>query len=546
MSDGSYMDKLYSKTRTFTSKKGEIVVTYEHGNKDKPHQIPPLHAINNTGFMRVEEYDSDQTKGMPPGTTQEKVPVLGKKLQLGFALIKTDQNKHTDGENFIKSRNDVLDQMSAMTDEDGNERYLIPGYFTLQFNESLTEAQCDQKLLQFGYTVFSKERTKGYYILKVPTGKTIFEVINDANAKAEVTFSEPWEFGFDECQSSCVPWLQPKGFYPNDPLYPDSWGLFKIKAEEAWNYDTANPQRGRSDVIIVTIDSGAQLNHEDLAGNLENQGTEDWDFTGSGTSPNDSHGQGTAVAGAALSVGNNSKGTCGLANLCKLMPLKIDLSGASPYSDRYNAIMYIGQNNTGKADANPSKRYVMNLSWVMTGDISSIHNAITEAYGNNVLIVAAAGDYQQDVATNPKYPAAYSEVIAVGATASNDAIWDDPNKAPGTNGAGTNYGTRASDGKMVLGAPGVSIKTTKRGGNFYEDRTGSGMACAFVSALGALVWSINKNRCGSFTWPKGTIRTIITQNGNCDNISGVGSNNGKINYRINALDAVSDAMTRAC
>ena len=48
-----------------------------------------------------------------------------------------------------------------------------------------------------------------------------------------------------------------------DVDFVDQWGLFKIEAENAWNITT-----GDSSVVIAVLDSGVDLDHDDLIGNI--------------------------------------------------------------------------------------------------------------------------------------------------------------------------------------------------------------------------------------------------------------------------------------
>ena len=55
---------------------------------------------------------------------------------------------------------------------------------------------------------------------------------------------------------------QPVAF-PDDPLYPQLWGLPKISAPDAWDITTGDPS-----VVIADTDTGADYNHVDLAANV--------------------------------------------------------------------------------------------------------------------------------------------------------------------------------------------------------------------------------------------------------------------------------------
>ena len=49
----------------------------------------------------------------------------------------------------------------------------------------------------------------------------------------------------------------------NDPRFSDQWGLRKIMAPEAWDITF-----GDEDIVVAVIDTGVELDHPDLVGNL--------------------------------------------------------------------------------------------------------------------------------------------------------------------------------------------------------------------------------------------------------------------------------------
>src|SRR4051812_17379357 len=89
----------------------------------------------------------------------------------------------------------------------------------------------------------------------------------------------------------------------NDPIFPDQWGLEQIKAPAAW----ARGDRG-SGATIAVVDTGADLSHPDLAGNLV-PGT---DLTPAADQScpgeQDENGHGTHVAGIAAAGTDNGIG----------------------------------------------------------------------------------------------------------------------------------------------------------------------------------------------------------------------------------------------
>jgi len=127
---------------------------------------------------------------------------------------------------------------------------------------------------------------------------------------------------------------------------------------------------------------------------------------------------------------------------------------------------------------------IINLSLGGSGSSNTLRNAVNYTYNKGCLLVAASGNSDS---SSVDYPAAYHNVIAVGATNQNDErcdvddwgydFWGNPQ--------GSNYGE-----ELDVVAPGISIYTTLLGGG-YGNAKGTSMAAPFVSGLAALIWSHN-------------------------------------------------------
>lgn len=94
---------------------------------------------------------------------------------------------------------------------------------------------------------------------------------------------------------------------PNDPLLEHQWMIDPLKLVDAWDISTGSPS-----VTIGVCDSGIDVDHPDLAGNMlegYNAVTQVWggDFS---TKYGDDHG--TKVSGCAAAIGNNGIGVTGV------------------------------------------------------------------------------------------------------------------------------------------------------------------------------------------------------------------------------------------
>src|ERR1700730_1319763 len=95
------------------------------------------------------------------------------------------------------------------------------------------------------------------------------------------------------------------GSAPNDPLFAQQWGMQTVGAPAAWARST-----GRG-VLIGVVDTGVDLQHEDLAGKVAastacvGTGGDTTKCSGNGQ---DIDGHGTHVSGIAAGLTNNGKG----------------------------------------------------------------------------------------------------------------------------------------------------------------------------------------------------------------------------------------------
>ncbi|MDA0165209.1 S8 family serine peptidase [Solirubrobacter ginsenosidimutans] len=242
-------------------------------------------------------------------------------------------------------------------------------------------------------------------------------------------------------------------------------------------------------VTVAVIDSGARLDHPDLAPNIWTNFDEvpgngidddhngyiddvhgvDLSTTQPGQDVSDGYGHGTHVAGI-IAAALNGRGVVGAAPQAKLMIIKIfDNSGAGTTGSVAEGIRY--------AAANGAR--VINLSLTSDSNDERVAEAVQAAAAANVLVVAAAGNAGRDIDTAPAYPAALpaSNLLAVASTDPSD---------------GRSMSDYSNFGRLTVqvAAPGAQILSTANDGS-YVDMSGTSMASPMVAGVAALVAGAN-------------------------------------------------------
>ncbi|WP_051291429.1 S8 family peptidase [Fictibacillus gelatini] len=239
----------------------------------------------------------------------------------------------------------------------------------------------------------------------------------------------------------------------NDVFYTQyQWNLPMIQTELGWNIS-----RGSKKIKIAVVDTGVDLNHQDLSRRL----LKGYNVLKNNDRPYDDNGHGTHVAGIIASDTNNKIGVAGITWFNQIIPVKVmDKKGTGTSFDIAKGIRWAADHG---AD-------VINLSLGNYQPSSVMKEAIDYAFGKNVVLVAASGNDNTD---HPSYPASFPEVLSVGAV-----------NAVGERAPFSNYGSTVD-----VVAPGVQIPSTYPGQR-YAALSGTSMAAPHVTALAGLVRSI--------------------------------------------------------
>jgi subtilisin family serine protease len=278
---------------------------------------------------------------------------------------------------------------------------------------------------------------------------------------------------------------------PTDGRFTDGtlWGLNNfgqgggvtgadIGVTNAWDLTT-----GSTNVIVAVVDTGVRYTHKDLVAQMwinpneipgngiddDNDGYIDnvygADPFNNDGDPMDDVGHGTHVAGTIGAAANDGNPHVGVSWNVRLMAIKVGDDNGLPLTAIIRGIEFAADHGAR----------VMNASFGGYAFSNAEYDALNAARQKGMLVVAAAGNDDNDNDTFPAYPASYNldNIISV-------LAMDRRN----TRAFFSNYGKRT----VHLGAPGVEIFSTFNGSDTdYTFLQGTSMAAPHVTGVAALV-----------------------------------------------------------
>jgi len=394
----------------------------------------------------------------------------------------------------------------------GQTRRYVAGELLVKYKPRVRAAASEYFRGRWGVSTLKAYQAIGAEHVKLPKGMTVEEALEIYQDDPDVEYAEPNYYRHATAT-------------PDDTFFDELWGLHNtgqtggledadIDAPEAWDTQTGN-----SGVVVAVLDTGADLDHEDLSDNIWKNADEDWvagnpgyndgddddngqvddyygwDFVNNDNDPDDdnhSSYHGTHVSGTIGAKGNNEKGITGVNWSVSIMPLKIlGVNGTGSVANEIEAIDYVIAKGAKIISASFSADDYSHAEY------DAIRRA-RDAGGAGILFVAAAGNDAADNDDLPAYPASYDldNIIAVAATDQNDAL-----------ASFSNYGATSVD----VAGPGVRIYSTKAGddGDDYQYLSGTSIATPHVSGLAALIWAEDLEQNGDFTYTYSQVKDRI-------------------------------------
>ena len=234
---------------------------------------------------------------------------------------------------------------------------------------------------------------------------------------------------------------------PNDPLFPQQWGLQRVNFPQAWVLTEGLQKRV---VRVGLIDTGV-AKHEDLPNFIARLDPD----------ASDLHGHGTWVTGILCAERDNGVGIAGAIS-CELFVYKAFDKNGWNWRKYYDALEKLPLDGV----------QVVNLSIGGVEYRQTEQLLISLCVAAGVIVVAAAGNHRQR--GNPRiYPGALDEVITVAATTRDDQPTRKSSAGP----------------QVFIAAPGSGILTTGLHNN-YRTMEGTSFAAPLVTAAITLALSV--------------------------------------------------------
>ncbi|SDN18857.1 S8 family serine peptidase [Afipia sp. GAS231] len=231
--------------------------------------------------------------------------------------------------------------------------------------------------------------------LRIPDRRSVTTVVRALETDASVLFAQPnYLYALIETKTPAAP----------GEADPASYVQEKLRLSEAHQLARGNK------VLVAVIDSGIDVSHPDLAGDI----ADSFDAIGTGVAV---HNHGTAIAGGIAAHGR--------------------LLGVAPSAQILAIRAFSG---TGRADNGTTFAIMKGLDWAVLHGARAINmsfagpqdpgvtRGLAAAYAKNTILIAASGN--KGASSPPLFPAADPNVIAVTSTDKEDQLPAFANRGP--------------------------------------------------------------------------------------------------------------------
>ncbi|WP_158848872.1 type VII secretion-associated serine protease mycosin [Saccharothrix deserti] len=247
------------------------------------------------------------------------------------------------------------------------------------------------------------------------------------------------------------------------PIKELPWAQQALDVTRAWPHSTG------AGVLVAVVDTGVDRDHPQLSAPGKVVRGEDFYLVGDLPGDFDCGSHGTAVASIVAADPVDGVGFHGVAPGARVLPVRVaerDLDDTGAVNTLDPVVLARGIWYAADQGAK-----VLNLSMSGQEDNQYVRDAVAHAVAKDVLVVAAAGNRQQDGGARiASFPAAYDGVLGVGAI---DIAGDRMS------------GSQVGD-YVDLVAPGAAVAgATRAGGHAYWQ--GTSFAAPFVAGTAALV-----------------------------------------------------------